>query len=227
MDSASDGAPTRSSRSSASRRFIFGVLLLAGAGAIPTKTEWLRGSAQESPLPEVVEFHAGEGTTIRIRLRPDFSSESRDFVGAAALSGCRGEWYRNEPWGVLQGRLACGPDMPPVVKGPCPSGAVLDPNRECFAHDPDCGCHGPVMRRGMVAWAGGGSGPDFFLYTGAEPARHWQNDHTVFGEIADDESWEAIARLHALPATDRRGMTMLDAKHPLVVQVPDARELRR
>ena len=37
MDSASDGAPTRS-RSSASRRFIFGVLLLAGAGAIPTKT---------------------------------------------------------------------------------------------------------------------------------------------------------------------------------------------
>lgn len=49
----------------------------------------------------------------------------------------------------------------------------------------------------------------------------------MFGEIADEDSWDAIAHLHALPATDHRGMVMLDERLPLVVQLPEARELRR
>ena len=60
-----------------------------------------------------------------------------------------------------------------ITKGDCPRGAKLDPKRKCFAHDPQCGCHGPIMTQGMVAWAGGGTGPDFFIYTGAGPNTWW------------------------------------------------------
>ena len=37
--------------------------------------------------------------------------------------------------------------------------------RKCPSHDPNCGCHGPIMSKGMVGWAGGSAGPDLFIYT--------------------------------------------------------------
>ena len=66
------------------------------------------------------------------------------------------------------------------------------------------------MTRGMVGWAGGSAGPDFFIYTHAAPATHWAHDHTIIGEIADSISWKTLDALHALPAaTGGGGMTML------------------
>ena len=66
------------------------------------------------------------------------------------------------------------------------------------------------MTRGMVGWAGGGAGPDFFVYTAEAPATHWAHDHTIIGEIADSTSWKTLDFLHALPAAvGGGGMTML------------------
>jgi len=71
---------------------------------------------------------------------------------------------------LLQGVIAHHPsaasedDVVVVRLGPCPIENYV-PENECPKHDPDCGCHGPVMTRGMVGWAGGGSGPDFFINT--------------------------------------------------------------
>jgi hypothetical protein len=78
----------------------------------------------------------------------------------AARTACAGEYYRNECGFLIQGRLHCGRDAPAVSKGACPPGTAVDPNREC---------HGPIMIRGMVGWAAGGVGPDFFIYTGTYP----------------------------------------------------------
>ena len=39
----------------------------------------------------------------------------------------------------------------------------------------------PVIRRGMVAWAGGGGGPDFFVALAQHP--EWGNGHTVWAEV--------------------------------------------
>ena len=45
----------------------------------------------------------------------------------------------------------------------------------------------------MVGWAGGrGEGPDFFIYTAAEPAQHWSHDHTIWGELADAASLATV-----------------------------------
>lgn len=35
-----------------------------------------------------------------------------------------------------------------------------------------------LMERGEVGWAGGGPGPDLFIYLGARPAAHFGHDHT-------------------------------------------------
>lgn len=43
----------------------------------------------------------------------------------------------------------------------------------------------PVIRRGMLAWAGGAGGPDFFIALAQHP--EWGNGHTVFAEaFAED-----------------------------------------
>ena len=72
------------------------------------------------------------------------------------------------------------------------------------------------MTRGMVGWAGGSVGPDFFVYTGAVPATHWAHDHTVFAELADQASWATIDALGRLPV-ERGGMTMFKERLKLKV----------
>uniref|UniRef100_A0A7S1FHA2 PPIase cyclophilin-type domain-containing protein n=1 Tax=Noctiluca scintillans TaxID=2966 RepID=A0A7S1FHA2_NOCSC len=200
--------------------------------APPSAPEFLAESATHSPL-NVISLSmtaGGQPLSLRLKLLPEYSQSSADFLRHAAASHCDGELYRSELNFVVQGRISCTPEkLPPkVVKGDCPAGVTTDPNRKCFAHDPDCGCHGPIMYKGMVGWAGGSAGPDFFIYTadmrncevGACPAQHWANDHTVFAEVADSETWHAIEVLYTLPVEPRGGMTFFSDKISLSVDQP-------
>ena len=75
----------------------------------------------------------------------------------------------------------------------------------------DCGCHGPVMTKGMVAWAAGQSGgPDFFIDNYIRPAEWWGTQHTIFGEIIDESSFNIIENIFKLPVYDGNGMTFLE-----------------
>mmetsp|Transcript_29689 Transcript_29689/g.64831 ORF Transcript_29689/g.64831 Transcript_29689/m.64831 type:complete len:217 (-) Transcript_29689:1029-1679(-) len=150
---------------------------------------------------------------IRIKLRPDLSKSSVEQVLSVAkqnacASGCK--FYRAEPDFLLQGSIRSR--VPSNTElGSCPPEFRDKPrSTPCPAHDPNCGCHGPIMIPGMVGWAGGGAGPDFFIYTGHGPATHWNNDHTVWGEIADELSFEVVDNVLKLP-TNRpgHGMAML------------------
>jgi len=52
-----------------------------------------------------------------------------------------------------------------------------------------------------VGWAGGSSGPDFFIYLGDGPAT-WlgaPHDGTVFAEVADEESMAVARSISLLP----------------------------
>lgn len=176
-------------------------------------------SSPPSPSSSEVEVVFAEGTSLplRITLRPDLSASSADFWREAATLDCRGQIYRSEGF-LMQGRIACAGLKTKVVKGSCPQGVKPDSSRRCPAHDPQCGCHGPIMTPGMVGWAGGGTGPDFFVYTGQGPASHWAHDHTIIGTV-DERGMQALAKLHGLPAsTGGGGMTMLRKPVPLSVR---------
>ena len=186
-------------------------------------------AAASPPPPEALAaaveiiFDHGTELTLHIALRSDLSASSADFWREAAALGCLGQIYRSESF-LMQGRIACPALKAKVVKGSCPEGIAPDLSRHCPSHDPQCGCHGPIMTRGMVGWAGGGSGPDFFVYTGAAPASHWAHDHTVVGMV-DEQGMRALEQLHALPtkANSPGGMTMLAAPVDLHVQVSPVR----
>jgi cyclophilin family peptidyl-prolyl cis-trans isomerase len=72
--------------------------------------------------------------------------------------------------------------------------------------------------RGMVGWAGGGSGPDFFINTYLQPVEWWEHQHTVWGQIKDEESLQLVERIYKLPAT-LKGMRMLDEKIEFQVEL--------
>jgi len=121
-----------------------------------------------------------------------------------------GKFYRAEKDLLLQGILApaAGTASVRVELGPCPVADYKSAAR-CPAHDPNCGCHGPVMTRGMVGWAGGGGGPDFFINTFAKPVDWWERQHTIWGEIRDEASLKVVESSYGLPAHNK-GMRMLD-----------------
>lgn len=185
--------------------------------------------AVASPSVISLKLQAGSGGkehTLRLRLLPEHSAPSVEFMRFAATHQCGGELYRSEKDFLVQGRINCGGSggaPPRVVKGGCPAGVLPDGKRACPKHDPNCGCHGPIMSKGMVGWAGGSSGPDLFIYTasrscavGGCPATHWSRDHTVFAEVADDATWAVIEELYALPVK-RDGMTFFAEKIKLAV----------
>lgn len=60
----------------------------------------------------------------------------------------------------------------------------------------------PVVRRGMAAWAGGGSGPAFFIALADHP--EWGRGHTVFAD-AVTEDIAALERILALPTKTTPG----------------------
>jgi hypothetical protein len=159
----------------------------------------------------------GQALKLRLALLPEHSDSSVAFMKEAAVAGCDGELYRSEHNFLIQGRISCGSKAKTkVVKGACPPGTAVDKQRACPSHDPQCGCHGPIMTRGMVGWAGGSAGPDFFVYTARGAATHWAHDHTVFAQVADDESWTTIEELGKLPVR-HDGMTFFKDKIRLAV----------
>mmetsp|Transcript_7038 Transcript_7038/g.10112 ORF Transcript_7038/g.10112 Transcript_7038/m.10112 type:complete len:281 (-) Transcript_7038:721-1563(-) len=162
---------------------------------------------------------------IRIAFRPDLAGPSSiqyviDVVEAASVASSDGDiqngvtcsrcnFYRAEPKLLLQGVIAQHSiSSHSVSLGPCPD--KLPPQSHCPEHDPNCGCHGPIMTKGMVGWAGGGEGPDFFLNTFDKPVDWWEHQHTVWGEL-DEESIRVVESAYDLPA-HKQGMRMLD-KH--------------
>jgi cyclophilin family peptidyl-prolyl cis-trans isomerase len=115
---------------------------------------------------------------IAITLLPELSPESVAYIHDVVQTGCdRCTFYRVEKPGIFQGMIKSQSISPTSIKGKCPPEDLAKP-QECPEHDKNCGCHGPLMTKGMVGWAGGGTGPDFFIDTYDAPATHWGNQHT-------------------------------------------------
>jgi cyclophilin family peptidyl-prolyl cis-trans isomerase len=144
--------------------------------------------------------------TIRIELRPDLSPESVGYIRELVQSGtCRRcNLYRAEQHGILQGVMAFPDATTNVTKGKCP------PEYK-YNKPADLDCHGPTMTRGMVGWAAGVTGPDFFIDSYPKPATWWGQQHTVFGEIKDDASFAVIDKIYEQPV-HKHGLTYLDKK---------------
>jgi len=149
---------------------------------------------------------------LKVVMRPDLSPESVEYIRALVGSGkCkRCNFYRAEKPGILQGIMDEPALHAQVTKGKCPP-EFHGAKQDCPPHDPECGCHGPIMVKGMVGWAGGDTGPDFFIDSYENPAKFWGNQHTVFGQIKDEESFAVIDKIYMLPVTNK-GMTYLDEK---------------
>ena len=106
-------------------------------------------------LPWFISTRISQGD-IHIKLRGDWHRPSTVAVASLADTpdSCRAcELYRVEPGFLVQG----------ILKGSLPVNTATG----C---DPAPGCQpGPrVMVGGDVGWAGGGAGPDFFIYLGSE-----------------------------------------------------------
>lgn len=118
---------------------------------------------------------------INVVLRPDWHVESVSYVSRLAAERACGKschLYRAEPTFLLQGTLR--------------SFSVAANTKTL---------RGPkIMERGEIGWAGGGAGPDFFIYLGDRPAAHWGHDHTVWGTVADIESLEVAEKIVNLPS---------------------------
>jgi hypothetical protein len=142
---------------------------------------------------------------IKIVLRPDLSKGSVDYIyevmKASAPDGlCPGcRLYRAEKPTILQGVLREDVDAN-AVKGSCPAGFESVPN-ECPEWDEQCGCHGPIMTRGMVGWAAGSAGgPDFFIDNHPDPADWWGTQHTGAYHVAD-AGWRCFHNLDMIVRT--------------------------
>ena len=148
--------------------------------------------------------------SIRIVLRPDLSPESVDYfrriVDSGSCSPCN--LYRAEKPGILQGIIKSSSVPLSATKGPCPAGSESVPNH-CPAWDASCGCHGPVMTHGMVAFAAGVTGPDFFINGYVRPAQWWGTQHTVFGQVQDVTSFHVLQTIFDLPVKKQGDLTFL------------------
>ena len=74
-----------------------------------------------------------------------------------------------------------------------------------------------------MGWAGGGPGPDFFIYLGTGPASWLGNPHdgTIWAEVADEASMAVAANVSLLPVPPTKpGQMHLLAKHVPVRAAP-------
>lgn len=95
---------------------------------------------------------------------------TQQFENIAHHNILTGRFYRVENQLLLQGIISEDSVPKNTILGPCPDYAKYQNHAtKCPAHDPNCGCHGPVMTNGMVGWAGGTGGPDFFITTSVSP----------------------------------------------------------
>ena len=154
---------------------------------------------------------------LHIRLRPDLSAASADYitqlVHAPSCDKC--QFYRAERGGILQGIIQSAVVPKVEQRGTCPPGAERVPN-DCPSWDLQCACHGPFMTHGMVAWAGGKTGPDFFINAYEQPVDIWGTQHTVWGELlpsSRSSSWAVMDKIWALdtkPKAPGAMMTFLE-----------------
>jgi len=77
------------------------------------------------------------------------------------------------------------------------------------------------MSKGMVGWAGGKTGPDFFINTYEKPAAFWGNQHTVWGEIQDEKSLKLIEFIHTFPTTAKGSMHFLNEDIKFKISIED------
>ena len=111
--------------------------------------------AAEEPQKKFLILVTQHGN-IKITLRPDLSRESVDYIYKLVESyGGNGKrcmhcnFHRAEQHGILQGVMDHEGVVPMnTVRGSCPPGAESVEN-DCPAWDKHCGCHGPVMTRGV------------------------------------------------------------------------------
>lgn len=195
----------------------------------------VHGNIPNTPPPQglIIHTHIGE---IRIHFTPELAGESSikyitNVVQSASSKRNSGmtlsaettngrkvtdgykcqrcKFYRAEKDLLLQGVIAEPTSTPKnKVLGQCPDTNYI-PKNKCPDHDPQCGCHGPIMTKGMVGWAGGGGGPDFFINTFQKPVDWWEMQHTVWGMIRDEKSMEVVESAYDLPVHGS-GMKMLD-----------------
>lgn len=85
--------------------------------------------------------------------------------------------FYGPPWALIQGRLPLGGKL------------ALGPARD-------------AVRKGTVAWAGGLSGPDFFVALADHP--EWGTGHHAWGQV-DASSLAVLEQLLHLPATTQPG----------------------
>ena len=96
-----------------------------------------------------LDFGPGLGV-VRLHLRREWSPTSTAYASAVAEARLSASCaYRLEPGFLVQGSLMGGPGVTANRENPrAPK----------------------VMERGEVGWAGGGKGPDYFIYMGSGPA---------------------------------------------------------
>lgn len=127
------------------------------------------------------------------------------------------EFFRAETGTLLQGKFS-DPRIPVLAgpRGTCP--IAIDETYE--ASYCNCGCNGPIMEPGMVAWAGGaGGGTNFFIFTGDKgQAEAWKHDHTVWGMLADQESFDTLDAVYKLPS-HKSGVTVLTQSVQFQIQL--------
>jgi hypothetical protein len=141
-----------------------------------------------------IALQTAEGP-LRIRLHPDWSAGSVAYARRVARHGlCTAKcvFYRAEPGFLLQGALH----------------AVIKANNETRTRG-----RGVAMERGDVAWAGGFSGPDFFITHVRVPG--FGASHTVWGSL-EPESLAVLDRLIKLPASSGPGGGMRMLGEPVV-----------
>ena len=151
--------------------------------------------------------------TIHINLRPDLSLPSVQYIRQIVQSSepcSKCSFYRAEKPGILQGILQKPNIAPNTILGDCPTEYKTVKVTECPPHDPNCGCHGPIMTRGMVGWAAGRGGPDFFIDMYKRKADWWANQHTVWGEIVDQGSLDIVMKFFELESHKVGQMTMIN-----------------
>jgi len=125
---------------------------------------------------------------VRLTLKPEWHASSVEYLRALASeseTSCEEtcEVYRVEPGFLVQGTLRS---------------RSIEANAETKP--------GPkLMERGDVGWAGEGPGPDFFVYLGENPARHFGRAHTVFAVVADEASMAVLERVVAAPSSTPGG----------------------
>lgn len=156
---------------------------------------------------------------IKIEMRPDLSKGSVEYIEDVVQSDkcdmC--QFYRAEDPGILQGIVKQKAIPTNTVKGTCPRGAQDVPN-ECPSWDSQCGCHGPLMSRGAVAWAAGqAGGPDFFIDAYPKTARWWGTQHTNFGFISDADSMTLVDKILKLPTNNQNGFHRLKESVPFTL----------